>query len=96
MKAELYETLALEFLEKGTKDETLFTGLASETGEIMSERVKELRTGMSSSEEIVDELGDVLWYVTMLANRMGSSLEEVMKSSIEKLEDRALNGKKGK
>jgi NTP pyrophosphatase (non-canonical NTP hydrolase) len=51
---------------------------------------------MSSSEEIVDELGDVLWYVTMLANRMGSSLEEVMKSSIEKLEDRALNGKKGK
>jgi len=44
---------------------------------------------------VLDELSDVLWYVTVIANQQGSSLSEIMKINYEKLEARAINGKKG-
>jgi len=96
MKTELYNQMVMDFFEDGTSDETLFTGLASEVGEVMSERMKEVRKSMTRTEEIIDELSDVLWFVTVIAKQRGSSLKQLMTHNINKLENRKLNGKKGK
>ena len=61
MKTGIYNSVAMQFVEKGTTDEILFTGLASEVGEVMSERMREVRKGEERTKEIMDELSDVLW-----------------------------------
>jgi NTP pyrophosphatase (non-canonical NTP hydrolase) len=93
MRVKDYEAKAYHFFEEGTTVETLFTGFAAEAGEVMSERVKETRRGQPQSDEIVDELSDVLWYVAMIARSRGYTLKDLMKQGIEKLEHRAIHGK---
>jgi len=94
MQTKVYTHLVSQFYERGTTQETLFTGFASEVGEVMSERTKEVRNGEKKTVEIVDELSDVLWYLTMIARSRGYTLEEVMKHGFNKLKDRKLNGKR--
>jgi len=94
MLAKQYHTLCDQFYEHGTTQETLFTGLSAEVGEVMSERVRETRRGEERTAEILDELSDVLWYVGMIAHQRGSSLEELMTHNIDKLSDRKENGKR--
>jgi NTP pyrophosphatase (non-canonical NTP hydrolase) len=96
METKTYEHLIQDFLEKNTTQETLFTGLASEFGEVMSERVKETRNQMEKSKEILDELSDVLWYVTSIANSRGYTLGELMIDNYFKLEKRSTEGKEEK
>lgn len=93
MQSSMYERLIKEFFEKGTTQETLFTGLASEVGEVMSERVSETRRGTEKTTEILDELSDVLWYVTTIANTRGVTLEDLMAHNHDKLSKRKLYGK---
>ena len=81
-------------------------GLANEAGEVLGKIKKLIRdsdvTFGSGGNTITDkqraeiaaELGDVLWYVTIMASNEGSSLSEIMKINYNKLEQRALNGKK--
>ena len=38
--------------------------------------------------KIIEELGDVLWYVTLMAELMNVPLEYIMQANIEKLERR--------
>ncbi len=40
------------------------------------------------SEPILDELGDVLWYVDKIAQELGTDLEYVAQKNIRKLKDR--------
>jgi NTP pyrophosphatase (non-canonical NTP hydrolase) len=96
METKTYEHLIQDFLEKNTTQETLFTGLASEFGEVMSERVKETRNQMEKSKEILDELSDVLWYVTSIANSRGYTLGQLMIDNYLKLEKRNTEGKEEK
>ena len=96
METKTYEHLIQDFLEKNTTQETLFTGLASEFGEVMSERVKETRNQMEKSKEILDELSDVLWYVTSIANSRGYTLGQLMIDNYLKLEKRNTEGRKEK
>lgn len=69
-------------------------GLAGEAGEV-AEKVKKLYrddNGHLSTERrdaIVKELGDVLWYICMIAHEIGVPLEEVPKANIAKLSSRA-------
>jgi len=95
MTPEMYTKLALNFVEEGTTKETLYVGFASECGEVMKERMKEVRKGERKTVEIADELSDVLWYVAILAHQRGYTLESLMEHSIAKLENRLLNPKKG-
>jgi NTP pyrophosphatase (non-canonical NTP hydrolase) len=93
MRTEVYNEIALQFIETGTSDETLFTGFASEAGEVMKDRMKEVRKGLTRDTEILDELSDVLWYITVIANKRGKTLKDLMKHNINKLEVRILENK---
>ena len=81
-------------------------GLVSEAGEVADKFKKLLRdeqfelpfddvaVSMTYEEryEIAQELGDVLWYVTALANDLNFSLEEVAEANLRKLEGRSKRG----
>jgi len=89
MQTELYEKLAIGFYTDSHRNHSsLTTGLIEETYEVSQAEATGTR------REYLDELGDVLWYVTVMAREEGSSLEEVMTRNYNKLEQRALNGKK--
>lgn len=65
-------------------------GLCGEAGEV-AEKVKKLyrdEKGEISHEfqiAVKKELGDVLWYLTAMANELGMSLEEIMLTNYNKL-----------
>ena len=46
-----------------------------------------------SNQELVKELGDVLWYVTQLASELKISLEEVAQINLEKIASRHARNK---
>jgi len=69
-------------------------GLVGETGEVAEKIKKLMRDGTRfANEEILNELGDVLFYTTALANLYGRGLQDVMKLNIKKLDDRQRRGK---
>lgn len=62
-------------------------GLAGEAGEIANQHKKHLFKpgGMMSREEVLLELGDVLYYVAILAALNGATLDHVSRLNYEKL-----------
>lgn len=71
----------------------LIHGLVSETGEVADKRKKQLRGDGVEDSEIIAELGDVLWYLTLLASEFGVSTTTIAQYNLEKLADRANRGK---
>lgn len=68
-------------------------GLVGEAGEVAEKVKKKIRDNSKiSSEDIVKELGDVLFYTTALANYFLSDLGVVMEMNIAKLDDREKRG----
>lgn len=62
-------------------------GLAGETGEILSEYKKFLRDGPAHKlfrERLVEELGDLLWYLSNAAAKFEIDLEEVARTNLAK------------
>lgn len=73
--------------------EYLTLGLAGEAGEVAGKVKKWFREdGDLERDKIIDELGDVLWYITLLANHFGCDLGEVAYRNAEKLRDRMARG----
>ena len=69
-------------------------GLASEIGEVCGKYKKILRGDKATDlEALEDELGDVLWYVAMVAYELGTPLEEIAKKNIKTLASRKKRGK---
>ena len=85
MNTDKFQNEIAKFYEQGTTEETLFLGLASEVGEVMQSRVKETRKGLECTAEIADELGDVLWYISTIAQSRGYSLADIMQDVVDKL-----------
>lgn len=80
--------------EKGL--EYLSLGLASEAGEVAGKVKKLIRDkgGVATDEDkkaLASELGDVIWYVAMLAKHMEIKLSDVFISNINKLQSRMDN-----
>ena len=70
-------------------------GLCGEAGEVAEKVKKNIRDG-KSLDGVGLELGDVLWYVSALADDLGITLEQVAQWNVDKLQRRMqLNKIKG-
>jgi NTP pyrophosphatase (non-canonical NTP hydrolase) len=72
-------------------------GLAGETGEVAEIIKRAVRqdagvVSPESKDKLEKELGDVLWYVAILADELSLSLETIAAKNIEKLRSRAVRG----
>lgn len=94
-----YQLLARETASYPTEMKVLYPtlGLCGEAGEV-SEKVKKVYRdnhgtfSLQKKQEIAKELGDVLWYISNLAEDLGYSLEEVASLNISKLRSRKERG----
>lgn len=73
----------------------LALGLGGEAGEIQN-KIKKVLRGDYPAEAIRDdlqaELGDVLWYLAVLADALGLSLAEIAQANLDKLASRQQRG----
>ncbi len=83
-------------------DKTIWVmGVAGEAGEVLEKwkKIVAYKDGKISAEDLQElskELGDVVWYIAVLAESLGLSLEDIMKQNLEKLASRkARNVQKG-
>ena len=68
-------------------------GLNGEAGEVADILKKHLFQGHElNREKLIDELGDVLWYIAETAEALGVSLETIMEHNIDKLRTRYPEG----
>ena len=68
-------------------------GLVGEAGEVAEKTKKLIRDKTRfSDEEILQELGDVLFYVTALSHIYNSNINEVMQLNVSKLDGREARG----
>jgi len=74
-------------------DFILGLGIAGEAGEVADQMKKELGHGHDRDRaKMAKELGDVLWYTAVLADRYGFSLSDVATMNINKLKSRYPDG----
>ena len=69
-------------------------GLCGEAGEVAEKIKKHMRDGRSLVG-VGLELGDVLWYISALADDLGVTLEEIVQANVDKLQSRKERGKIG-
>ena len=65
--------------------EYLMIGLMNEAGEVGGAFKKEIRDHVDNTELILDEMGDVLWYLTNLCTLYGITLSDLMHKNVSKL-----------
>lgn len=91
-----YEEQVLRTAAPGSPDRLLAItalGLVGEAGEVAELVKKDLGHGQRMArDELVKELGDVLWYLARMALLAGSSLEEVATKNMSKLATRYPEG----
>jgi len=70
---------------KRREKEYLMLGLMNEAGEVGGAFKKEIRDHIDNTELIIDEMGDVLWYLTRLCDVYDIKLSELMINNMDKL-----------
>lgn len=94
---EEYQNFVNEMTSSNVKNHELeawwaVTGLSVEASELMELYEKAFRkNGVTEvpAENVLDELGDVLWYAAAVANASGITLDDVIEYNISKLVKRA-------
>ncbi len=101
MELNEYQKKALSTAFHPEKTKVIYSalGLASEAGEVLGKIKKWIRgddgEGPMSEERRLGlraEVGDVLWYVAVLADDLGFELDEIARLNIEKLSLRKEKG----
>ncbi|MFA6257063.1 MAG: nucleoside triphosphate pyrophosphohydrolase family protein [Candidatus Paceibacterota bacterium] len=101
MELNEYQKKALETATHGEKYKIIYPalGLGNEAGEVLGKIKKWIRgddgEGEMSPERksaIKDELGDVLWYIAVLADDLGLDLDAIARGNVEKLKSRKERG----
>ena len=94
-----YQALAQRTARKGLNVRDKLTngviGMCGESGECADAVKKWLFQGHSwteMKEKLIEECGDVLWYVAETASALGLDLDEIMRLNIEKLQKRYKDG----
>lgn len=95
-----YQQKALLTASQRTKKNELFhllLGLVGETGEIAEKMKKNIRDHDSDeskvdTDDLRKELGDVLWYVAVLADYFDLKLDDIAEVNIAKLASRQKRG----
>ena len=102
MRMDEYQAAARQTAVYGERFRAVYPalGLASEAGEVAGKVKKVLRDGEgefdpAAIEAIADELGDVLWYVAVLASDLGLSLDQIASENLGKLRSRQARGRLG-
>ena len=96
LTANEYQDLALRTANTNNTMDLLLNGvlgLCGETGEV-SDHIKKwkFQGHELDKDKLVNELGDVCWYIAILAKGLNIDLETVMNLNIEKLNKRYPNG----
>lgn len=83
--------LSISFMDK-------VLGLVGESGEIAEKVKKILRDKQGElvdedKQELIKELGDVLWYIALMADNLGVNMDVVATKNVEKLAARQQAGK---
>lgn len=98
MKLNEYQRKALETsMPECETYQYLSLALCGESGEV-AEKVKKVirdRNGRFFSPDISDialELGDCLWYLSVFANKLGFTLEQIAEMNLKKINDRIEHG----
>jgi NTP pyrophosphatase (non-canonical NTP hydrolase) len=80
-------------LNRNEKLSMLGLGLAGEAGEVVELLKKNIYHGhFNTKQELIKELGDVMWYIANLCTENNILLEMVLEENIEKLKKRYPNG----
>ncbi|MES2971689.1 MAG: nucleoside triphosphate pyrophosphohydrolase family protein [Patescibacteria group bacterium] len=75
-------------------------GIGGEAGEI-TEKIKKIvrdkhgKVSDQDREDLMKEVGDVLWYLAVLTGHLGYSFDEVARVNLDKLQSRQKRGKLG-
>ena len=70
-------------------------GINTENGELQDQLKKHLFYGKELDRtNLIEELGDLMWYVALALDEIGVSFEEVWKKNISKLATRYINQEK--
>ncbi len=82
-------------IEKLIKILVHYIGLTNEVGEIGGKIKKSIRdeNGLLDFKQLLDECGDVEWYLTRLENHLGKSKNDVIDENYAKLLDRKTRNK---
>jgi NTP pyrophosphatase (non-canonical NTP hydrolase) len=72
-------------------------GVSGEAGEVLEKwkKIVAYKDGKITNEELGElakELGDVIWYVAVMADSLGLSLDEIMQNNLAKLASRKARG----
>lgn len=100
MSFEEYQNKAWDtaiYPNKGTNIYYPTLGLIGEAGEIANKIKKIMRDDdgiltIEKRNELIAEMGDVLWYLAALATELKTSLNTIAYQNLDKLNNRAKNG----
>src|SRR6185369_598033 len=72
-------------------------GVAGEAGEVVEKwkKIVAYKGGEVSDEDLAElaiELGDVVWYIAVMAHSLGLSFDDIMRRNVEKLKSRQARG----
>ncbi|MDW5300733.1 MAG: nucleoside triphosphate pyrophosphohydrolase family protein [Sedimentibacter sp.] len=99
MKINEYQKLALRTANTKAMEDPIekitngAMGLNGEAGEVIDHLKKYKYQGHElDREHLAKELGDICWYVALLADGIGCDLETIMQMNIDKLKERYPDG----
>lgn len=96
MTGNKYQQLALRTSSHGSSGDMVLNGvmgLNGEAGECIDIVKKNMFQGHTLDiDKLIDELGDVLWYVAITASGLSYGLDEIMQHNIDKLRLRYPDG----
>lgn len=96
MNGNEYQQKALRTAGEKAREDLVLNGalgLSGESGEV-ADHIKKVRFQGHplDTKVLANELGDIMWYVAIMAEGLGYSLDDIMEMNVEKLKKRYPNG----